>query len=316
MTAIQFNEFYPLFAFRLLVIPFIFYVNYLLLTPKLLLRKKIVLYTALSFIFLFMVNYGQQSLFDNFNSLKVPEGLEHIKDLPPFRAFKYFVPMVISLTFYLLGGIIRLIVDLYKRDKMVKEKEVQRTETELQFLKTQLNPHFLFNSLNSIYSLVRNRSNDAPEAVITLSELMRYMLYEANQETVPLQKEIEYLKNYVSLQRLRLSNSENVTLIIKGNYDKKKIHPLLLISFIENAFKYGTDFKGNTDIDIKIDVKEDRLNFRVSNIIGPYKVNKHESGIGLSNIKNRLDLLYPNSHTLAIDKARGRYDVGLNLVLT
>ncbi|GAA4274510.1 hypothetical protein GCM10022258_38060 [Aquimarina gracilis] len=236
-------------------------------------------------------------------------------DFPPVKDMRYAMRGVFLFAFFLLGGIFCLMVDFYKRDKLSKETEAQRTETELQFLKAQLNPHFLFNSLNSVYSLVRNKSNDAPEAVLTLSELMRYMLYEANQEIVPLIKEIEYIKNYVSLQRLRLSNSEDVKLSIKGEYEKKKIYPLLLISFIENAFKYGTDFKGVTDINIRIEVIENTLKFNVSNIIGVYRKNKSNSGVGLTNIKNRLELLYPDLHTLGIKEDNGRYMVDLILIL-
>ncbi|GAA4276374.1 hypothetical protein GCM10022259_10980 [Aquimarina mytili] len=206
-------------------------------------------------------------------------------------------------------------VDFYKRDKLSKETDAQRTKTELQFLKAQLNPHFLFNSLNSVYSLVRTKSNNASEAVLTLSELMRYMLYEANQEIVPLIKETEYIKNYVALQRLRLSNSEDVRLSIKGEYEKKKIYPLLLISFIENAFKYGTDFKGVTDIEIKIRVNQNKLTFNVNNIIGVYRKNIDSSGVGLTNIKNRLELLYPDLHTLEIKEENDRYIVDLTLIL-
>ncbi len=235
---------------------------------------------------------------------------------PPVRQARYFIPIVITFAFFLLGGTIALVKDLYRRDKLAKQREIQKTETELRLLKNQLNPHFLFNSLNSIYSLVRNKSAEAPEAVITLSELMRYMLYEAKEEKVSLSKEVNYIKNYIALQRLRLSNSEHVTLVIKGNYEKRKIYPLLLISFIENAFKYGTDFKGVTDIAISIEIVGDKLMFRVNNFLGNYKKDEKSSGIGLTNIKSRLELLYPHSHSLNISKDNKRYFVDLELILS
>lgn len=296
--------------------PIVFYTNYLLLAPKLLLKKKILLYiiTSIGFLIIFNFLVSKMSLnphFDRFDSF-----IELEKGFPSAKNLRNTIRGVFFFAFFLLGGLFCLIVDFYKRDKISKETEAQRTETELQFLKAQLNPHFLFNSLNSVYSLVRNKSNDASEAVLTLSELMRYMLYEANQEIVPLSKEITYIKNYVSLQLLRLSNGEDVKLSIKGEYEKKNIYPLLLISFIENAFKYGTDFRGVTDIQIKIEVIDSTLTFMVSNIIGVYRKNRDNSGVGLSNIKNRLKLLYPDLHTLDIREENGRYIVNLTLTLT
>ncbi|WP_219006474.1 sensor histidine kinase [Aquimarina litoralis] len=302
------------FIFRGLSSACLFYINYLVLVPRLLLKKKIFLYIIVSIGVLVSFNY----LLRNFYPIPPLEKLDKYLELEndrPIKNLKYIIPAIFSFAFFLLGGIFSLMVDFYKREQTAKEIEAKRTENELRFLKTQLNPHFLFNSLNSVYSLVRNKSNEAPEAVITLSELMRYMLYEANQEIVFLKKEIEYIKNYVSLQRLRLANSENVKLLIKGNYEDKKIYPLLLISFIENAFKYGTDFKGNTIIDIKIQVEENTLKVTINNIIGTYKKNEDSSGIGLTNIKNRLELLYKDAHTLYIKEEENYYKVDLTLTL-
>lgn len=315
ITLIQIGKIHPVFLTQILFNPIVFYTNYSLLAPKLLLKKKIVLYIIVSISFLIVFNFLVNKIPVTVPFEKPQGFLEHSNNFPSVKNIKYAMRGVFFFAFFLLGGIFCLMADFYKRDKVSKETEAQRTETELQFLKAQLNPHFLFNSLNSVYSLVRNKSNDAPEAVLTLSELMRYMLYEANQEIVPLIKEIEYIKNYVALQRLRLCNSEDVKLSIKGEYEKKKIYPLLLISFIENAFKYGTDFKGVTDIDIKIHVIENRLTFKVSNIIGVYRKNKDNSGVGLTNIKNRLELLYPRLHTLEICEENDRYIVDLTLIL-
>ncbi len=315
IALIQIGTIHPIFLTQILFNPIVFYTNYSLLAPKLLLKKKIVLYIIVSISFLIVFNFLVNKISVNIPFEKPQKYLEFNNNFPSVQNIKYAMRGVFFFAFFLLGGIFCLMADFYKRDKVSKETEAQRTETELQFLKAQLNPHFLFNSLNSVYSLVRNKSNDAPEAVLTLSELMRYMLYEANQEIVALIKEIEYIKNYVSLQRLRLSNSEDVKLSIKGEYEKKNIYPLLLISFIENAFKYGTDFKGVTDIDIKIHVIENRLTFKVSNIIGIHQKSKGNSGVGLTNIKNRLDLLYPGLHTLDIHEENDRYIVDLTLIL-
>ncbi len=315
ITLIQIGEIQPVFFLQIFFNPIVFYVNYSFLAPKLLLKKKIVLYIIGSVGFLLLFNFMVNKMPSNFPLEKIDRLIQFEGEFPPVKNLRYAMRGIFFFAFFLLGGIFRLMVDFYKRDKLSKETEAQRTETELQFLKAQLNPHFLFNSLNSVYSLVRNKSNDASEAVLTLSELMRYMLYEANQEIVLLLKEIDYIKNYVSLQRLRLSNSEDVKLSIKGEYEKKKIYPLLLISFIENAFKYGTDFKGVTDINIKIEVIQNTLIFNVKNIIGVYRKNKDNSGVGLTNIKHRLELLYPDLHTLDIKEGNGYYTVDLTLIL-
>ncbi|MEM9678724.1 MAG: histidine kinase [Bacteroidota bacterium] len=166
-----------------------------------------------------------------------------------------------------------------------------------------------------MYSLVRSKSDEAPEAVITLSELMRYMLYEVGEGKVLLEKEINYIKHYIALQRLRLKNAEDVKLNIHGDTKNLKIHPLLLLTFIENAFKYGTDYQGNTHIGIQIDIVDDMLHFKSKNIIGLYKKDTENSGVGLKNIKNQLNYLYNGSHSLDIDTEDSYYKVDLKLKL-
>jgi len=315
VSFIEFGEIKLEFFHRLLATPLLVYVNYLILVPRFLLNNKIGLYILISIAILISFN-----LLITFTSHPVPfnriSELAQASDLLPLKNLPYVMTAIISFTFFLLGGILGVTKDFYRREKKNKEKEVQRKETELQFLRAQLNPHFLFNSLNSIYSLVRNKAQDAPEAVITLAELMRYMLYEAKQEEVLLSKEIDYIKNFVALQLLRLSDSENVKLKISGQYNDKKLPPLLLVPFVENAFKYGTDFKGATYVDIKLEVIGDNLFFLIENKVGTFKKDDKNSGIGLENIKNRLLLLYPNEHSLKIDKANGFYKVALEISLS
>ncbi|UJH69147.1 sensor histidine kinase [Allomuricauda sp. SCSIO 65647] len=308
---VQFGMFY-----RMLLNLGLLYLNYLVLVPILLLRKKTLLYVISSILVLILFNLVANSMMPFAPPIERFRSVLEKGDMVRLRKMPHFFSSIMSLTFFMLGAVLGLAKDYYKRDKINRQIKVQSKETELQFLKAQLNPHFLFNSLNSIYSLVRNGSNEAPEAVITLSELMRYMLYEAQEDLVPLAKEIEYIKNYVHLQLYRLSNSENVKLKISGEYSDKKISPLLLIPFVENAFKYGTDFKGKTYVDIKIQIFDDSLFFQVINGIGAYQKDELSSGIGLTNIQNRLDLLYPNDHLLKIDKKNGFHSVQLELNLT
>ncbi|MBU2929414.1 sensor histidine kinase [Winogradskyella psychrotolerans] len=300
---------------RQLMRPILFYVNYLVFVPYILLKRKLILYIVVSILFLALYNYISTELITN----TIAEGFRNRMQPPkppggPF-GMRHAIPVVFSLSIFLLGGIFSLVVDFYKRDRLSKELENEQKEIKLQFLRNQLNPHFLFNSLNSIYALVRSKSDDAPEAVITLSELMRYMLYEAGNNQVTLEKEINYIKNYIALQRLRLKNTEAVKLNIKGETRNLKIYSLLLISFIENAFKYGTDYKGNTHIDIKIVVDNNKLSLNVENIIGLYKRDDKNSGVGLENIKNQLNYLYKNNHDLTIEEDNAYYRVHLTLNL-
>lgn len=311
----QFGKLEPELLPRILCHCILLYTNYLILVPKFLLRKKTSLYIIISIFLLIAFNYIINNSFVPFPFRKIQDLSESSEQTQYLKILPYAITPFVSLAFFLVGGVLALTKDFYKRDRLNQEIRVQRKETELQFLKAQLNPHFLFNSLNSIYSLVRNGSHEAPEAVITLSELMRYMLYEAQQELVPLTKEIDYIKNYVSFQLFRLSDSENVRLKISGKYGNKKIAPLLLIPFVENAFKYGTDFKGKTYVDIDMQVISDSLFFYVKNRIGIHKRDEMNSGIGLTNIKNRLELLYPENHALNIDKEDGNYQVKLELNL-
>ncbi|WP_084647977.1 sensor histidine kinase [Flaviramulus basaltis] len=230
--------------------------------------------------------------------------------------FKGFFPSGgLLLLIFALSTSIKLGIEWYRTEKQRVLIESQKVNSELSFLKAQLNPHFLFNSLNSIYSLANKQSKETTNAIVILSDLMRYMIYEANRELVPLQKEIDYIKNYISLQLLRLKDSSGVKINIHGNLNYN-IEPLLLISFIENAFKYGTDFKGNTSIIIKITIQNELLNLYVYNIVSSQQSTKSEnSGIGLENIKNRLQLLYNNNHTLNIKNQKQSYEVNLTLKL-
>lgn len=304
-----------LFYGKLAVEILLFYINYSLLVPKLLLNKKIALYVLAAFVFILLSVYLMELFF---NPTNFPHNLEPLKHQPDFRPRKRGVVnrlgLLVSVLLIAVGTSIRLVVEWYENDKLKQQIEVQRVHTEISFLKAQLNPHFLFNSLNSIYSLANKKSDDTTEAIVTLSELMRYMIYETDKDLVPLQNEITYIKNYISLQNLRLKDSSGVRVNIYGKIEHK-IEPLLLISFIENAFKYGTDYNGKTDIRIRIEVIEDQLFFEVSNYVSIYNRDTQNSGIGIKNVKNRLLLQYPNTHELEINEQEKQFSVKLKLKL-
>ncbi|MDO5980759.1 sensor histidine kinase [Flavivirga spongiicola] len=225
------------------------------------------------------------------------------------------LPVVYSLMFLVLGTAIKIYEEWIRNDTVKKDIEAQKNVSELEALKNQINPHFLFNSLNSIYSLTVKNSNDAPEAVIMLSELMRYMLYTSNDDFVLLKEELTYIENYIKLQRLRIAKNENVKTNIHGTVSTQKIRPLLFISYIENAFKYGTDFNGNTEVKIDISVKDNELQFKCLNLIGNRTKNSENSGIGMQNTKDRLQLLYPEKYWLTTGENDDKFIVDLKLKL-
>ncbi|MBG47555.1 MAG: sensor histidine kinase [Pseudozobellia sp.] len=290
----------------------LFYVNYFLLVPHFLLKKKTVLYISLSILLLFITTYVSETFFR-------PQFIDHLPRIPRGPKPEGFRQPLIFILLFCVPFVVSTILKVYgewkSNDDLRKVTEKEKINSELQFLKTQLNPHFLFNSLNTIYSLSVKNSSDTSEAILNISELMRYMLYEANREKVPLEKEINYLKNYVQLQRLRLPEGESVKLKINGNTHGKLIDPLLFIAFIENAFKYGTDFQGNTDIEINLEIKEQSISLNVANIIGAYVGKEGSSGVGIENVKNRLKLLYPKTHELTIEDDGKYYRVHLFLNL-
>jgi two-component system, LytTR family, sensor kinase len=306
----------------------LFYINYNYLVTFFLLQKKYSYYIGmiLLIIIIFMV-FRHEFFMPEFRGMRAPNGIifpkkingiENIDHNIYNRKRPFFFKMIPSI-FYLLivaiSTIIKILSEFYDDQQTKLITENQRTATELNYLRNQTNPHFLFNSLNSIYSLAHKKSDLVPDAIVTLSEMMRYMLYETDNKTVLLEKEIKYIKNYIELQKLRLNNIENISINIHGNTKDKYIEPMLLISFIENAFKYGTDYKGSAYVKIVITIVENTFTFWIENKISNHIKDPENSGIGLVNIKNRLTLLYPNTHQLDLTATDSKFTVNLVLQL-
>ncbi len=209
------------------------------------------------------------------------------------------------------------IVYLLEQDKARQEEQQERLKSELSFLRSQISPHFIFNILNSIVYLIRSKSSQAEAVTIKLSELMRYMLYESGDTQVPLDKEMDYLKNYVELQKIRFEEDVEIRLEMEGNPGSHVIEPMLMIPFVENAFKHGVGMIPAPVIDISLKVTEAGLDFFVKNKIAPESSAEKDgsSGIGLRNVKRRLELLYPGDHILEISENGEWFVVHLNLRL-
>jgi LytS/YehU family sensor histidine kinase len=192
---------------------------------------------------------------------------------------------------------------------------LEKQSGELALLRSQINPHFLFNTLNNIYSLVYKKSDAAPEAVMKMSAIMRYMLYDATTDKVFLEKEIEYLISFIELEKLRIRDKDFVDLTIMGDVEGRTIAPMLLIPFVENAFKHGSKNVANPGIRINLTARPHEIRFEVSNHQrkNPTATKDLMGGIGLNNIRRRLNLLYPGKHHLEISSDENHFNVNLIL---
>ena len=206
----------------------------------------------------------------------------------------------------------------FKNQQLEAERKNQNLETELKFLKNQLNPHFLFNTLNNIYSFTYIKDERAAPMLMKLSEMLRYMLYDSNEATVSLEKEIQFLRNFIDLQKMKTNKLQNIDFQIEGNIHAVYIAPLLLLSFFENSFKHSDlDINPNGFIKINLQVTErQQLIFEMSNTKRKNKSNQKEnSGIGLENVKKRLELLYPQKHEFMISDGEDVFRIKLKLVI-
>lgn len=209
----------------------------------------------------------------------------------------------------------------YDAIRQQRELEVLQSavkESELQFLKTQINPHFLFNNLNNLYSYALEQSSKTPEIILELSGVLRYMLYECQEATVPLHKEIEQLENFINLSKLQLEERGQVTFRAQDVQHGFRIAPLILSVFIENAFKHSASSQSdNIEIDVRLNWKsENEIIFTCENSYSEVSNTQDLSkGIGLANVQKRLELLYPDKHELKIDQTSTRYKVELHLEL-
>ncbi len=298
-----------------------FYLNYYLLLPKLFLKKQYLLYITCVFAFLslaFMLPYWAGIAWSKnhyeaspkfFNHLP-PKGLPH----PPFSLvsfvfdeFRRHLSLFFSAIFFSFLLRTRTYLAQVKADKL---------EAELSSLKSQINPHFLFNTLNSIYVLSIKKDDRASEAIINLSGLMRYVIKDANAYNIPLTKEIDYLKNYIELQKARLGNTAKINFICDGDASNKNIAPLILITYIENAFKYGINPDvAQCTIDISIQMSHSAIQLSTFNSKVQHGNFIESTGIGMNNTKERLQHIYPNKHWIQVQDNADTYSVTLSIAL-
>jgi LytS/YehU family sensor histidine kinase len=202
-------------------------------------------------------------------------------------------------------------------EKLQKELEKEKLNSELAFLKNQISPHFFFNTLNNIYSLIGINAEDSQKAVLKLSKLMRYLLYESEKGDSKLSTEIEFMNNYIDLMKLRMNEKVALNVSLPADYDDRSIPPLLFIPFIENAFKHGISYREKSFIEISFLVTPDSLSFRCANSLFKSRdeSDSGHSGIGLENVRKRLGLLFPGKHDLKINKTDSEFEVLLQINL-
>jgi hypothetical protein len=302
------------FANGLLVIA-VFYINYLYAVPYLWFRDKYMHYAGVfvsCVVLLFAINgYIRPA----FRGHKPPPGVEQqagrFPQPPPHRS--NMLGPSHNLFMFLMAFGFSFAAAVYRQYQHTKEEKLN---AEISFLKAQINPHFLFNTLNSIYSLTLTKDDHASDAVLHLSSMMRYTTSEADKQTVSLSKELDYIANYINLQRLRLPPRARVDYYVEGKTDGLAIAPLLLIPFVENAFKYGVNAEENSAIAINISVGHDRVTLHVHNRKVRVQLAQEDgTGLGLENTRRRLEMLYPGKHTLTVKDEPADFTIYLRLLL-
>ncbi|CAZ98413.1 Two-component system-Sensor histidine kinase [Zobellia galactanivorans] len=302
------------FLVPMLFYAIIFYLNFFLLIDKFLFPKKTLRFILINLMaiafFMFLKELIEDLFFQDLT--RKPPG-DNTKDGPPIKLFLY-VQMISYAAPVLFSIAIKTTKQWMRTEAERKEAINFKLQTELQHLRYQLQPHFFFNSLNNIYSLVDISPEKAKSTIHSLGKLMRYLLYETNTELVPLSKEIEFMRKYIDLMKLRISDKTEVESSFPVADPSIKIAPLLFISLIENAFKHGVSANRESIISIDMTTQKNTVNFTIENHNFPKEDNdKSGSGIGLKNLEKRLQLLYPNKYTFEKELKTGVYRVHLTI---
>ncbi len=300
---------------------FVFYFNMGVLIPQLYLKKNYSLY-FLVILILFAAVYFIRP-FDGLMKLSPPpapmEGMHRpANGMPPppkngpGRSTD-ITSIILFVTVWSLSTAICIIRQWRLTEKRALQAEADKTNAELSFLKAQVNPHFLFNTLNNIYSMAMTKNENTASSIMKLSNIMRYVTDEVRQDFVPLESEIACMNDYIDLQKLRLGPNTQVHVSITGNTTTKEIAPLILMTFVENVFKYGISSHEPSHIIIRVAVDDHNISFYCQNKLFETKRNVESTGIGIPNAQQRLQYLYPNRHFLDINKENGLFTVQLTL---
>lgn len=284
----------------------LFYVHAYVFMPVVLRSKKVWLFIVLQVLALAVIYLLHWLYFDLFVTCF------------KFNTANFFVYNIFTYFLILASGTAYIVlIERRQTAKLSQEKETENLKTELLFLRSQVSPHFMFNVLNNMVALARKKSDLLEPSLIKLSSLMRYMLYETDEQKVPLEKEIEYIQSYIDLQQQRYGKNVKIFASFNNVGNGSEIEPMLLIPFVENAFKHGTGMIAEAQINIELKVEGGILQFVVSNKYNDYIMESKDksSGIGLNNVRRRLNLLYGKHHALLINKKDGWFTVSLQINL-
>lgn len=285
------------------------YFNWLVLIPRYAQQKKIIIY--------FLLITGSlilYALLKNFHDVYL-RGYVMGDQSKRFLFYNTYYNFSIGLFYLAFHVAIQLSKEWYFQRKLIRQMEIEKLSSELEYLKAQINPHFVFNSINTIYFQIDKQNIPARESLSAFSEMLRYQLYECNGKEIPIEKELVYLKNYVSLQRMRKDENYAISFVVDENVRGFTISPLLFIPFVENAFKHISHHPDKNEVRINLARHDNRVEFSVFNTKESKAVANDHEGIGLKNVKRRLELLYANRHELVIDDRADSYDVHLTLIL-
>ena len=285
---------------------FLFYISFYWLIDKLWFKKRYILFIWVAVALILCISYSKYELFSYFDLHK---GKRH---MPPFHAFMYFdflsnlLPIVFAMA-------IRYAQRNFSLEIAQKEAQAHKLQADLTQLKYQLQPHFFFNALNNIYSLIAFDPQKAQESVHSLSKLMRHFMQNSDQKQISLAEEVDFLQQYISLMQLRLTDKTTVQVDFPKQVPHLTIAPLLFISLVENAFKHGVSATNTTTLSFSLRVEGDTIIFRSENTKIPTQESLYSSGIGIDNLKKRLTLLYPERHQYTIEEKEGKYIAQLTI---
>ncbi|MEI6765899.1 MAG: histidine kinase [Bacteroidota bacterium] len=294
-----------------------FYLNYSLLIPRFFVKRKFLEYTGFTVTIFTLVIIVLSFFTPLLGMLIAPPQMPmpgHGFGAPPPDEH-WFNPISIpaAVIIWIVSTGIKMTGEWYKSGRQKEAMEKEKLSAELAYLKAQINPHFIFNVLNNICSLARKKSDETEAAIIRLSQLLRYNLYDSAEHKVSLQKEIQYLHDYIDIQKMRLGPNVSINYTDNGNTEDIFIEPLLFLPFLENAFKFGISTEDECSINISITAEEQSVHFVVSNQVMVKKQEKGRQGIGLTNVRRRLSLLYPDKHRLDITIIDNVYTADLKI---
>lgn len=313
-------KFYSGYLIRMTCPIILFYINYLFLIDKFLFDKKFIYYLVINIILILGATILQDFLQDIIRSqtdMPEPPPMKKIRGhKPPPYGVRIISEYVFMVLFVGMSVALKVTMRWYKDSINLETIKATQLEANLRNLRSQLNPHFLFNTLNNIYSLVAIDTQKAQESIYRLSGLLRFVLYENNNKFIPIDKELVFTKNYIDLMALRLNPNVKLNVIIKNNGCNNEIASLMFMTLIENAFKHGISSDKTSYIDIKILVEKNKgvlCSVENSRNEDKDKIEAKNSGIGLANLQKRLELLYPHGHQFEIKKTDDKFSVLLRI---